>query len=163
MNARWRDLTLIVAPDNTAFLKGGDGKFPTFGQLYVYAQQRQVLRPMGRNVELKIVSTGSWSGDNPDYKISMTPGGKNDSECKLKGGFLNFVQSGNTCVFYKLTSEPDIQVSWKKAVPIRNRLFISKHCEKFYFGDTPEFVTDARCTFGPSCGPNTPAGGDVRL
>ncbi len=101
VNARWRDLTLIVAPDNTAFLKGGDGKFPTFGQLYVYAQQRQVLRPMGRNVELKIVSTGSWSGDNPDYKISMTPGGKNDSECKLKGGFLNFVQSGNTCVFYK--------------------------------------------------------------
>lgn len=101
VTARWRDLTLIVAPDNTAYLKGGDGKFPTFGQLYVMAQQRLPIAPLRGGVELKPIASGNWGGDNPAFTISLTPGGKTDAKCELKGGFLNFIQSNNTCVFYK--------------------------------------------------------------
>jgi hypothetical protein len=102
VQGRYGDLTLILAPDGGAFLKGAAGNFPTFYQLATMLQARQPLSPLPGRAAPQQLAMGTWSGDAKKVSINMSgKAGKSEGEGKVKDGMLSFMQSGNTCVFYR--------------------------------------------------------------
>jgi hypothetical protein len=100
---RFGDIHLIISPTGSAYLKGKAGAFTAFGTLYGMIQQRMPLRGLPRNAASQTLAVGSWSAKSDDtFTVSLDGKvGKSAGDAKLKGGFLSFIQSANTCVFYK--------------------------------------------------------------
>lgn len=102
IRGRYGDITLTVAPDGVAFLKGAAGNFPTFYQLVQLVQNRQPIRPVPAKAAQQQLAIGNWSGSGDKFKFTLSgKGGKSQGDAELKNGFLSFIQSGNTCVFYR--------------------------------------------------------------
>jgi len=100
---RFGDIHLIVCPNGNAYLKGKAGAFTQFGVLYGMIMQRMPLQGVPKNAKPKTLAVGSISasGDGK-YSISLDgKAGKSGNQATLKGGFLHFIMSANTCVFYK--------------------------------------------------------------
>ena len=102
IKGRYGDITLIVAPDGGAFLKGAAGNFPTFYQLVQLYQARQPLAPVPARAVKQQLAVGNCSGSGDKVSITLSgKAGKSQGDGKLQNGMLSFTQSGNTCVFYR--------------------------------------------------------------
>lgn len=100
---RWADVHVIFAPDGQAYLKGKAGTFPPLGTLYLMARDKYAVQRLPKKSVTRQLATGSWKAkDDGNLEISLKgKGGSSGPVAKLKGGFLSFIQSGNTFVGYK--------------------------------------------------------------
>jgi hypothetical protein len=99
---RYGDITLTIAPDSGAFLKGAAGNFPTFYQLVTLYQNRTPLPPLPARAVPQQLAIGNWSGSGEKITVTLAgKAGKSEGGGTLKNNVLSFTQSGNTCVFYR--------------------------------------------------------------
>ncbi len=104
LGAGWKDLTLVVAPDGTAYFKGGKGNFPNLMQFTQFRLTPEIIQSitLRGKPELKLLSAGTWSGGDDALQISLEgKGGKGGENAKMDRGYLQFNFAGFPLVFYK--------------------------------------------------------------